>query len=73
MQVLVVLFQYEDSYSDYNKLVFDSIVHYANRNLFASATNLRTMSLALYSHAVDIQPEVVTRHLIGKIEDLSRN
>ncbi|EGR34127.1 hypothetical protein IMG5_023510 [Ichthyophthirius multifiliis] len=73
MQVLVVLFQYEEQYSDYNKLVFDSIIHYANRNLFASPTNLRVMSLALYSHAADIQPELVIKQLITKIDQLSRN
>lgn len=35
------------------------IAHYAQINLFSNSTNLRTMSLALYSHIADLNFELI--------------
>ncbi|EAR84404.1 calponin-like domain protein (macronuclear) [Tetrahymena thermophila SB210] len=73
MQVLVILFQFEDSYTEYNKKLIEDFLLFATQNLFAAATNLRTMSLAIYSHAADLKPDVVLNSLINKIDAISKN
>jgi len=59
MQGLVVLIQFEQVYTDLNKMLFDDYLHYAILHLFSPSTNLRTMSLAILCHIADLKYELV--------------
>ncbi|KAL4464148.1 hypothetical protein ABPG74_006085 [Tetrahymena malaccensis] len=59
-----------------NSEVFGLIAYFLlfpNQNLFAVATNLRTVSLAIYSHAADLKPDVVLNSLINNFDAVSKN